>query len=45
MVPLPSRPFPRALSLCLQIIGALVLGLLCGVLSHAAVYLLNRALG
>lgn len=43
--PLPGRPFSRASLLCLQIVGALVLGLLCGILSHAAVYLLNRALG
>lgn len=36
---------PRPLTWSLEMAGAILLGLLCGVLSHAAVFFLARALG
>ena len=43
-VPSPPRVLTRRLRWCLEMAGALVLGALCGILSHAAIVLLSRAL-
>jgi hypothetical protein len=41
----PTRPLPRVLRWCVEVVGAVLVGVLCGILSHAAVFLLGRALG
>lgn len=43
-VPSPPRVLTRGLRWCLEMAGALVLGVLCGILSHAGIVLLSRAL-
>lgn len=39
------RPLVRGLWWCVGVVGAVLAGLLCGILSHVAVLLLARALG
>lgn len=43
-VPPPARPLARVVRWCVEVAGAVLVGLLCGIVSHAAVLLLGRAL-